>query len=87
MDLWGRALVAAPWFKRVLRSRCGIVSPVRICAQSGGKAPLQLGEIGQYPVILELLARADDNAVQAVLDQIEPFDCSTSHCRFFPVCL
>lgn len=36
-----------------------------------GAKPLQLSEIGQYPVILSCLA--DDNAVQAVLDQIEPF--------------
>lgn len=36
-----------------------------------GAKPLQLSEIGQYPVILSCLA--DDHAVQAVLDQIEPF--------------
>ena len=36
-----------------------------------GAKSLQLSEIGQYPVILSCLA--DDNAVQAVLDQIEPF--------------
>lgn len=36
----------------------------------GAKA-LQLTEIGQYPVILSCLA--DDHAVQAVFDQIEPF--------------
>lgn len=36
-----------------------------------GAKSLQLSEIGQYPVILSCLA--DDHAVQAVLDQIEPF--------------
>ena len=36
----------------------------------GAKA-LQLSEIGRYPVILSCLA--DDHAVQAVFDQIEPF--------------
>ena len=36
-----------------------------------GAKPLQLSEIGQYPVILSCLA--DDHAVQAVFDQIEPF--------------
>lgn len=36
-----------------------------------GAKPLQLTEIGQYPVILSCLA--DDHAVQAVFDQIEPF--------------
>ena len=36
-----------------------------------GAKPLQLSEIRQYPVILSCLA--DDHAVQAVFDQIEPF--------------
>lgn len=36
-----------------------------------GAKSLQLSEIGQYPVILSCLA--DDHAVQAVFDQIEPF--------------
>ncbi|MCA4814153.1 NAD(P)-dependent oxidoreductase [Acinetobacter towneri] len=36
-----------------------------------GAKSLQLSEIGQYPVILSCLA--DDQAVQAVFDQIEPF--------------
>lgn len=36
-----------------------------------GAKPLQLTEIRQYPVILSCLA--DDHAVQAVFDQIEPF--------------
>lgn len=36
-----------------------------------GAKSLQLSEIGQYPVILSCLA--DDHAVQAVLDHIEPF--------------